>query len=267
MRSMRGGMPSSHRATRSDPIRTSRRIRTDRIAPFLNALNTMSTAGAHVLSRRYRPLVFSVKRKVWRQDDADMEPAHAEYKAKRPVVLAKGDYRCVFCGFRSKHTEVHHCNDDHADNRDENLAIADPLCHGTQHIGQVGSQQHGVLIYFEDFAHAEFNHLQRTLAVALEIGNEAEKREAHALLQHLASRAEQIASAWGSAHPSDFANALLGLNETAFEQRGSSLVHIRLLYKPARLSSVMGRWVDESYASLPVDTWERIYERACGVSQ
>src|SRR5260363_247769 len=169
---------------------------------------SMNTASARVLSRRYRPLVFSVNRKVWRQDDAGMESADAEYKAKRPVVLAKGDDRCVFCGFRSKHTEVHHCNDDHTDNRDENLAIADPLCHGTQHIGQVGSQRHGVLIYFEDFPHAEFNHLQRTIAVALEIGSEAEKREALALLQHLDSHAEWIASAWGSAHPSDFANAL-----------------------------------------------------------
>src|SRR5260364_376482 len=74
---------------------------------------SMNTASARVLSRRYRPLVFSVKRKVWRQDDAGMESADAEYKAKRPVVLAKGDDRCVFCGFRSKHTEVHHCNDDH----------------------------------------------------------------------------------------------------------------------------------------------------------
>ncbi len=97
--------------------------------------------GSNFISRRYKDITFSVKRKIWRQNDEGMESVNSEYKTKRPQVLVKGGNKCVFCGFRSKHTEVHHCNDNHADNRDENLEIADPLCHGTQHIGQVGSQR------------------------------------------------------------------------------------------------------------------------------
>lgn len=154
--------------------------------------------GANFISRRYKDITFSVKRKIWRQDDEGMESANAEYATKRPQVLVKGGNKCVFCGFRSKHTEVHHCNDNHADNRDENLEIADPLCHGTQHIGQVGSQRQGVFINLDGIPQAEVNHLQRTIAVVLEMGNDHEKAEARALLQHLASRAELVQSEWGA---------------------------------------------------------------------
>lgn len=218
--------------------------------------------GANFVSRRYRDIVFSVKRKIWRQDDEGMESANAEYKKKRPTVLVKGGNKCVFCGFRSKHTEVHHCNDNHADNRDENLAIADPLCHGTQHIGQVGSQRQGVFINLEGMPQSEVNHLQRTIAVVLEIGSEQEKSDARALLQHLASRAELIASEWGSANPSDFANALLRLHDEDFDKRVSAFSGMALLYRPVRFMEYIGQWIEESYKSLPLKMWGQIYERA-----
>lgn len=224
-----------------------------------------SQVGENFISRQYRAIIFSVKRKIWRQDDAAMESANAQYQAKRPSVLAKGNHQCVFCGFRSAYTEVHHCNDNHADNREENLAIADPLCHGTQHIGQVGSQQHGVFIHVEGIPQAEFNHLQRTIAVVLEIGSEEEKRQANALLQHLASRAELIKEQWGSAHPSDLANALLNLPEEEWHKRERVFTDMALLYKPIRFATYIRRWVEESYSSLPISTWSHIYERICGI--
>jgi intracellular multiplication protein IcmJ len=218
--------------------------------------------GANFATRRYRDIHFSVKRKIWRQDDHGMESADAEYRAKRDAVLAKGAGKCVFCGFRSKHTEVHHCNDNHADNRDENLAIADPLCHGTQHIGQVGSQRQGLFVHLDGLPQSEINHLQRTIAVVLETGTDQEKAEANALLQHLASRAEIIAREWGSANPSDFANAMLRLQDEDFDNRISAFSGMALLYKPARFMEYIGRWIDESYRSLPISTWGQIYDRA-----
>ena len=52
--------------------------------------------GANFATRRYRDIHFSVKRKIWRQDDQGMESADAEYKAKRESVLVKGGGKCVF---------------------------------------------------------------------------------------------------------------------------------------------------------------------------
>lgn len=221
-----------------------------------------STLGANFDSRRYRDIVFSAKRKVRRQDDERMEPSSAAYKQKRLAVLARGGNRCVFCGFRSKHTEVHHRNDNHADNRDENLEVADPLCHGTQHIGQIGSQRHGVFIHLDGVPQAEANHLQRTIAVVLEMGSDVEKSEARALLQHFASRAELVASEWGSANPSDFSSALLTLHEEDLDKRVSAFTGMALIYRPVRFAQYVGRWIEESYKSLPIRAWGQIYERA-----
>lgn len=221
-----------------------------------------ASLGSNFTERRYLDIVFSVKRKVWRQDDEQMESANAEYKRIRPEILAKGMHKCVFCGYRSKHTEVHHANDNHADNRPENLQIADPLCHGTQHIGQVGSQRQGIFINIEHIPQAEFNHLQRTIAVVMAMGTEEEKAEARALFQHLASRAELVKREWGTSNPSDFANALLTLRQEDFDKREGAFAHMLLLYKPSRFAEYTANWIDENYKALPTSTWDRIHERA-----
>lgn len=221
-----------------------------------------STLGANFDSRRHKDIVFSVKRKTGRQNDDAMEASSAAYKRKRPAILARDDGRCVFCGFRSNHTEVHHRNDNHADHRDENLDVADPLCHGTQHIGQVGSQRHGVFMHVDGVPQAELNHLQRTIAVVLDMGSDAEKAEARALLQHLASRAELVAAEWGSANPSDFSSALQTLHEADLDKRVSAFTGMALIYRPVRFARYVARWIEESYKSLPIEMWSRIYERA-----
>lgn len=218
--------------------------------------------GANFGARRCRDIVFSVKRKVWRQDDERMEPDDADYAQKRQARMAAGGYRCVFCGFRSQHTELHHRNDNHADPRDENLEVADPLCHGTQHIGQIGAEKHGIFVQLEGMPQAELNHLQRTIAVVLEIGSDAEKADARALLQHLASRSQLVTSAWGSANPSDFATALHALHEEDSDKRVGAFASLALLYRPARFAQYVRRWVDETYRSLPIATWKHLYERA-----
>jgi len=218
--------------------------------------------GSNFAMKRLADIVFSVKRKVWRQDDEHMESANAEYQRRRPNILVKGMHKCIFCGYRSKSTEVHHLNDNHADNSDANLVIACPLCHGTQHIGQVGSKKQGVIINIEGIPQSEFNHLQRTIAIVLEIGTEEEKADARALVQHLASRSELVSDQWGSANPSDFGNALLTLRQEDFDKREGAFAGLALLYKPVRFFEYVGRWIEENYKSLPINTWRTIYERA-----
>src|SRR5262249_37034527 len=159
--------------------------------------------------------------------------------------------------FRSKYTEVHHANGNHTDNTPENLVIADPLCHGTQHIGQVGGEKHGVFVHLEGLPQAEVNHLQRTIAVVLETGSDEEEAEARGLVQHLASRAELVANEWGSANPSDFADAMHQLRDGDFDQRVSAFAGLALLYRPARFAGFIGRWIDESYKSLPIRLWNQ----------
>src|SRR3546814_6683866 len=70
------------------------------------------------------------------------------FRAIRKVVLERDNHACQFCGFRAaKWQEVHHLNDDHADNRPENLITACWFCHMVHHIGRVGLFDEGGLIY------------------------------------------------------------------------------------------------------------------------
>lgn len=217
-----------------------------------------------------RHLLFSVKRRVWRKDDSAnlVEPADREFREKREGVLARQNHTCVYCSFRSKKAiDLHHLNDNHADNREENLVAADPLCHSVNHLGQVGIEKDGVMFYVPGpgiIEQKDLNHLMRTIFVVLETGDDSERDEAQALLDYLHSLREPLKETWGTYSPTDFANAMLALNDDDFETRESSLMGVGLLFNPKRFGKHIGTWVEESYKALPIKTWKTLYDNFVG---
>ncbi|WP_116138425.1 hypothetical protein [Trinickia diaoshuihuensis] len=145
-------------------------------------------------------------------------------------------------------------------NDDEFGMLAVPLVSGVRHLDEVGQAKHGVLIDSGSLPQAEINHLQRTIAVVLQCGDEAQRAEAHALLQHLASRSELVVGTWGSANPSDFARAL----RAAAQQPGVASAALALLYRPARFSRKIKQWLDAHYRQLPLEAWKEVYARVSG---
>ncbi|RDU98731.1 hypothetical protein [Trinickia dinghuensis] len=135
-----------------------------------------------------------------------------------------------------------------------------PLSSGARHLDEVGRAKHGVLIEIAGLPQAEVNHLQRAIAVVLEAGSDAQRAEANALLQHLASRGEIVAGAWGSANPSDFTRALAEAAEAA-DRAAAATAALVLLYRPARFGGAVKQWIEAAYRSLPLDTWKDIYAR------
>lgn len=212
-----------------------------------------------------RQLLLSVKRRVWRKDDSAnlVEPADREFREKREGVLARQNHTCVYCTLRSKKaTEAHHLNDNHADNRDENLVAACPLCHAVNHIGQVGIEKDGVMMYIPGpgiIEQKDLNHLMRTLFIVLETGDDAEREEAQSLLDYLLSLQAPLKEAWGTNGALDFANAMLALNDDDFETRETALMGVGLLFKPKRFGKQIGTWIEESYKALPIKTWKTLY--------
>lgn len=210
------------------------------------------------------PLQLSVKRRTWRKDDQGIESADREFREKRPGILERDRNTCRYCGFKSGKTEVHHLNDDHTDNRDDNLVTADPLCHGCNHIGQVGAQSHGVLAYVPGLSQIDLNHLQRTIFMMMEMGTEEQKREAQDLLMLLAAKRHDFEAAWGTSKPREIATALAQVDPETFSQRGTFFANVALIYNPARFKGYTAAWADEAYRALPPSSWGLIHARYSG---
>lgn len=137
--------------------------------------------------------------------------------------------------------------------------LALPLFAAARHLEEVGQAKHGILVHADGMPQAEINHLQRTIAVVLEMGDDAQRAEANALLQHLASRGEVVARMWGSANPSDFARALRA--SAAGDRSAAATAQLVLLYRPSRFGRVVKQWIEARYRALPLEAWKDVHAR------
>lgn len=108
-------------------------------------------------------LALGVKSRTWR---SGYEPADHAFREARPRVLERDQHSCVFCGFHSrKWQQVHHVDDDHANNDQANLKTVCSYCHMNFHIGKAG-QDGAVLAFLPELSPEMVSHLWRAVAVA-----------------------------------------------------------------------------------------------------
>jgi intracellular multiplication protein IcmJ len=196
-----------------------------------------------------------VKRGKWRMEDDHSGDADAAFSQIRLKVLARDRNTCLHCGFRSdKYQEVHHVNDNHADNKEVNLATVCPLCHAAHHIGFSGTRG-ATLIWWPEITQADFSNLQRTMWVAIAFGDESLKSKAknlHSLIEH---RRQYVLSLFGTDSPSDVANAMLHMTEEQMAVADASLAGVRLMLSAAPFESQVDYWATTVYKELSPDTW------------
>lgn len=204
-------------------------------------------------------LILSVKRGVFRRNDTNTEIADKEFKAVRPRAIARDNSCCRFCDLQSEMQDVHHVDDDHTNNQLSNLATSDPLCHGVNHIGQVGLSGDGRIIYIPEINQRDLNHLQRTCFVVMEMGNPEQKKLATKILRRLLARAAVVEnSPWKTSSPLDFAKGLINAGEEEYSRREIVLDGLRLMYHPKRFFKYIPYWV-KGFISLPMSKWKKIY--------
>lgn len=212
-----------------------------------------------------RPLVLSVKRGRFRFDDPNASASDKAFKEVRSQVLERDHRTCQFCNFRApKYQDVHHLNDNHDDNRPENLITTCVLCHMAHHVGFAGQSKRGTLIYLDPglgMDQATLNQLVRTLWIAEASDEKAVRLHALTLLSRLYKAAVNARRVIGTSDPTVLGDFLLGLSEAQYRRRGEVLSGIYLLPLKEGYEQYIKFWIEHVYHGIPVRTWTRLAEQ------
>ncbi|WP_454727979.1 MULTISPECIES: HNH endonuclease [Cupriavidus] len=235
-------------------------------------------------------LLMAAKRKVWRMHDHAGEADKAFQKVRAPVLEA-ADYTCGFCGLKSdKYQELHHLDDDHANNDRANLACACPLCHQVFHVGMAGMRDGAYVIALPELTQAELNQLcvvmwmvekadtttlspehklmhQNLFMRVKAIGNVLINRRARVKQKFCALlEAEGVPKEFTSRlsleviNPSLIANVLMQIDDDMYARRGELLGSLRMLPRPERFEAQFKYWMEDQGRRLPMHAWYRILE-------
>ena len=243
-------------------------------------------SGSKASSKDILPLVLSVKATGWRMSDNNSDVADEEFKHVRKSVLDRDDKTCRFCGFKaSSWQEVHHLNDDHHDNRKENLVTACMFCHMIQHIGLAGKNKEAILVWLPEIEQAKLHHIVRSILVVNhwanniindknqnpEIKQSAQKMAAASkqLESKFRSREKKAQDLFGTSDPMLLGDMLhMMSNDPAtshlYDNRAQRLQGLRLLPLGRRtqdgvdkMPEIVQSWLEKQgpYANLNPRTW------------
>lgn len=224
-------------------------------------------------------LTLGIKRTLFRGNDPASALADAAFEAVRTTSLESARHRCRYCGYestpvpkkRATSLQVHHLDDDHANNEPANLLAVCSLDHAYHHIGcnapSPGAPQGWAnrlrLAYIPELSPQDTNTFQRAIGAALL--DEQEHEIARELVNLLGTLALPVRDAWGSNKAPDFAACLDSLTSGEYEQSKDRLSALRVLFHPEILKTAGQQQLDDA-PLLPVRSWPGLLEQSSSVS-
>lgn len=216
------------------------------------------------------PITLGAQRETWRMGDGEHE-RDEEFRLIRPKILERDNFSCRFCGFYSRsYQEVHHLDDDHQNNRQENLVTACPFCHSCFHIGYAGLMREGFLIWVsptENISQAAVNNLARAVYVVSRVPGHDWTDPVKRLMDAVSFRKDSAERYFGTSNPLVLGDALLSLTAREYANRNETLMHIRYFPEPRRYNLSADIWpaISDFYISkhgpfgaLPPKNWPQI---------
>lgn len=214
-------------------------------------------------------LVFSTKAFQYGDKNASaLEPINADFTTSafknfetlKKTVLNKHRNQCSFCGFKSQHNDIHNINDVHSNIESNNLTVADPICHAWSHLGEQPKNA-SFLAYIPDLSPSDINHLQRTLAIAIESEDENLKSDAKEILTWLASHRLYVTNVWQSCEPTVFAEILRKMDDDLRQKKNHIFQDLALIVNPFAYRKYVKSWMSENYRQLPTTDWSIVYHK------
>lgn len=212
-------------------------------------------------------LLLGIKRGTHRRDDAKASDADREFAASREAVLKRAGWKCVCCGWKSEPAQangmrtslqVHHANDDHADNAEENLKPLCQLDHAYHHVGcdapspgghqGLASQMRIAAVPWLE--PQDLNLLQMAIGAAW--ADPATREVAKAVYAALMPLSRPVQDGWGTHHAKDFAAAMARLTPAQYQAR--KVDGLRVLFHPDLLQQLGKRWVQD-YPLMSPQAW------------
>lgn len=213
-------------------------------------------------------LDIGIKRRLHRRDDARATGADAEFAALRNPALERARYKCVCCGLESSPVgnrpsslQVHHADDDHANNAPENLQIHCDLDHAVHHIGCDAPSDGGHpgwasqmrMAYIPALSSEDVNLLQRAIGAAL--AEPALSQVAQKMMSLLSVLTLPVRDVYGSYHAKDFAAAMAAVTDVQYEDR--KVDGLRVLFHPNLLKNAGAQMVTDQPLMAPKN-WQSL---------
>lgn len=188
------------------------------------------------------------------------ESAYKNFEQMKSSLLRSHGNKCAFCGYTSKHNEIHNLNDVHGNIETENLTVADPICHQWKHLGEQ-AENASFLAYLPDLLPADVNHLQRTIMIALESDEPDVVSDAKEIMNWLASHRLYVNNVWQSYEPTVFAEVFKKFDEDLQQKKSLVFNDIALVVNPFGYKKYVQAWKAENYGQYPISNWSNIYHK------
>lgn len=174
------------------------------------------------------------------------------------AVLKRDREVCQYCGFRHAGNGIHHINNNHTDDSENNLATSCSVCHAYFHLGQM-PEGAGYVVYLPGLSRKSVSLLQKAVSVALTSGDATMRAQAKKVLNWLASHKAYVEEACGTSEPQAFALALTKTGEHGELKQDHVFEGLHIAMDPTEVESDAVDWSAGPYSKTQPSNWAFVY--------
>ncbi|WP_390240771.1 HNH endonuclease [Vibrio sp. R78045] len=210
-----------------------------------------TTRNSHAISRMENP--------NFQDDNEEYQKVREEFITEHRARLhSDQEVQCEVCGLEmEKGAHVHHIDGDHTHNVKSNFSLRCPYCHLCEHIGFVGKENKGVIIYAPDISQASLNlllvtcyTLRYSIDLLKEGSSERQKLESmilqvDSLVQAFESQKSIVLRNFQTDNPADFADKFLAMSQDEYDKRSvGTFSGLKLFFYPDGFESEIKTWAE-----------------------